>query len=228
MSFIHIFHDRADAGEKLAKVIFSDFCHEQLTTDWPLNPIVYALPRGLPVAVPVARRLRCPLSVVVAKKITFPSNPELALGALTADGCIVWSRQKPQSLRLQCALMEKAQQKALFQLKKLSAGKAEISSLGKLVILVDDGIATGMTMVAAVKSIQLQKPNAVWICVPVAPPDLLQPLRECCDRLIVLETPRPFMSVSRFYTKFTQVETEVALASLQQQEEWLCEKLTGR
>ena len=222
MSSIHIFHDRADAGEKLAKVIFSDFCHEKLTRDWPLNPIVYALPRGgLPVAVPVARRLSCPLSVVVAKKITLPSNPELALGAVTADGCIVWSKQKPRSLRVQYALIEKAQQKALSQLEKLSAGKAEISSLDRLVILVDDGIATGMTMIAAVKSIQLQKPNAVWICVPVAPPELLQPLRKCCDRLIVLETPYPFMSVSRFYTEFTQVETEVALACLQQQAEWL-------
>ena len=222
MSSIHIFRDRLDAGEKLAKVIFSDFCHEQLTKDWQLNPIVYALPRGgLPVGVPVARRLGCPLSVVVAKKITLPSNPELALGAVTADGCIVWSKQKPRSLRVQYALIEKAQQKALSQLEKLSAGGAEINSLDRLVILVDDGIATGMTMVAAVKSIELQKPNAVWICVPVAPPELLQPLRKCCDRLIVLETPRPFLSVSRFYTEFTQVETEVALTCLQQQAEWL-------
>ncbi len=222
MSSIHIFRDRPDAGEKLARVIFSNFWHEKLTRDWPLNPIVYALPRGgLPVAVPVARRLGCPLSVVVAKKITLPSNPELALGAITADGCIVWSKQKPRSLRVQYALIEKAQQKALSQLEKLSAGKAEISSLDRLVILVDDGIATGMTMIAAVKSIQLQKPNAVWICVPVAPPELLQPLRKCCDRLIVLETPHPFLSVSRFYNEFTQVETEVALACLQQQAEWL-------
>ena len=88
-------------------------------------------------------------------------------------------------------------------------------------ILIDDGIATGMTMIAAVKSIKLQKPNAIWICVPVAPPELLQNLRKCCDRLIILETPHPFLSVSRFYSKFTQVETEVALACLQQQTEWL-------
>ncbi len=222
MSSIHIFRDRADAGTKLAEVIFSNFCHEKLTTDSEFNPIVYALPRGgLPVAVPVARRLGCPLSVVVAKKITLPSNPELALGAITADGCIVWSKQKPRSLRVQSALIQKAQQKALYQLEKLSVGKPEISSLDKLAILVDDGIATGMTMIAAVKSIQLQKPNAVWICVPVAPPELLPDLRECCDRLIVLKTPRPFLSVSRFYTEFTQVETEVALACLQQQTEWL-------
>ncbi|MGD1805366.1 phosphoribosyltransferase [Dapis sp. BLCC M126] len=222
MSSIHIFRDRTDAGKKLAEVIFSDFCHKKLTTDWELKPIVYALPRGgLPVAVPVARRLGCPLSVVVAKKITLPSNPELALGAVTANGCLVWSKQKPRSLRVQYALIEKAQQRALSQLEKLSLGKPEISSLDRLVILVDDGIATGMTMVAALKSIQLQKPHAVWICVPVAPPELLQDLRDCCDRLIVLETPHPFLNVSRFYSKFTQVETEVALACLQQQAEWL-------
>ena len=222
MPSIHMFHDRTDAGNKLAEVIFSDFCHENLTTNWELNPIVYALPRGgLPVAVPVARRLGCPLSVVVAKKITLPSNPELALGAVTADGCLVWSKHKPGSLQVQYALIEKAQQKALSLLEKLSLGKPEISSLNRLVIFVDDGIATGMTMIAAVKSIKLQKPNAIWICVPVAPSELLQNLRKCCDRLIILETPHPFLSVSRFYSKFTQVETEVALACLQQQTEWL-------
>ena len=217
-----MFYDRTDAGNKLAEVIFSDFCHENLTTNWELNPIVYALPRGgLPVAVPVARRLGCPLSVVVAKKITLPSNPELALGAVTADGCLVWSKHKAGSFQVQYALIEKAQQKALYLLEKLSLGKPEISSLNRLVIFVDDGIATGMTMIAAVKSIKLQKPNAIWICVPVAPPELLQNLRKCCDRLIILETPHPFLSVSRFYSKFTQVETEVALACLQQQTEWL-------
>ncbi|MCL2925753.1 MAG: phosphoribosyltransferase [Trichodesmium sp. MAG_R04] len=222
MSSIHIFSDRTDAGKKLAEVIFSDFCDENLITNWQLNPIVYALPRGgLPVAAPVARRLGCPLSVVVAKKITLPSSPESALGAVTADGCIVWSKHKPRSLGVQDAVIQKAQQRASFQLQKLSVGKPEISSLDRLVILVDDGIATGMTMIAAVKSIRLQKPSAVWICVPVAPPELVRSLRKCCDRLIVLQTPSPFLSVSRFYRKFTQVETEVALAYLQQQTEWL-------
>ncbi|MEB3339727.1 phosphoribosyltransferase family protein [Okeania sp.] len=222
MSSIHIFSDRADAGEKLAEVVFTEFCHQQLTRDWPLKPIVYALPRGgLPVAVPVARRLGCPLNVVVAKKITLPSNPELALGAVTVDGCLVWSKQKPHSLGVQYSLIEKAQQKAFSQLEKLSSGKPRVSCLDRLVILVDDGIATGMTMVAAAKSIQLQKPNAIWICVPLAPQELLAALRECCDRLIVLESPHPFLSVGRFYYEFTQVETEVALTCLQQQREWL-------
>lgn len=222
MSSIHIFHDRTDAGTKLAEVIFSSFGDENLTRNWQLNPIVYALPRGgLPVAVPVARRLGCPLSVVVAKKITLPSNPELALGAITADGCLVWSKYKPRSLEVQYTLIQKTQQRALSQLEKLSVGQPGISSLDRLVILIDDGIATGMTMIAAIKSIQLQKPNTVWICVPVAPRQLLEELRQFCDRLIVLETPCPFVSVSRFYGKFTQVKTEAALACLQQQMEWL-------
>ena len=158
MSSIHIFHDRTDAGTKLAEVIFSSFGDENLTRNWQLNPIVYALPRGgLPVAVPVARRLGCPLSVVVAKKITLPSNPELALGAITADGCLVWSKYKPRSLEVQYTLIQKTQQRALSQLEKLSVGQPGISSLDRLVILIDDGIATGMTMIAAIKSIQLQK-----------------------------------------------------------------------
>lgn len=222
MSSIPMFRDRTDAGEKLAEVIFSDFCQMNLTIEWAIEPIVYALPRGgLPVGLPVARRLGCPLSVVVAKKITLPDNPELALGAVTADGCIVWSKQKPRSLRVQHTLISQAREKAQAQLDSLEVGKPESSGKGRLVILVDDGIATGMTMMAALKSIKLEKPNAVWICVPVAPPELIESLGECCDRLIVLETPHPFLSVSRFYTEFTQVETEIALACLQQQSEWL-------
>lgn len=222
MSSIPIFRDRTDAGEKLAEVIFSDFCQMNLTTEWMIKPIVYGLPRGgLPVAVTIARRLGCPLSVVVAKKITLPDNPELALGAVTADGCIVWSRHKPRNLQVQQTMIERAREKAQSQLECLSDGKPEVIPLGRLVILVDDGIATGMTMLAALKSIRLQKPNAVWICVPVAPPELVKSLRESSDRLIVLETPQPFLSVSRFYAEFTQVETEVALTCLQQQTEWL-------
>lgn len=222
MSSIPIFRDRTDAGEKLAEVIFSDFCQINLTTEWTIKPIVYALPRGgLPVAVPVARRLGCPLSVVVAKKITLPDNPELALGAVTANGCIVWSKYKPRNLWVQHHIIDKAHQKAQNQLESLGAGKPKVSPLGKIVILVDDGIATGMTMVAAVKSIKLEKPNAIWISVPVAPPELSKSLAECCDRLIVLETPHPFLSVSRFYAEFSQVDTEVAFACLKQQSEWL-------
>jgi len=222
MSSIPIFRDRTDAGEKLAEVVFSDFCQMNLTTDWMIKPIVYGLPRGgLPVAVPVARRLGCPLSIVVAKKITLPSNPELALGAVTADGCIIWSRHKPGNLRVQNIIVEKAQKRALFQLENLSEGRPQISPFGKLVILIDDGIATGMTMLAAIKSINLQRPNAIWLCVPVAPPELIKSLRELSDRLIVLETPEPFLSVSRFYAEFTQVKTEVAFACLQEQDEWL-------
>ena len=222
MSSIPMFRDRTDAGENLAEVIFSDFCQMNLTTEWEIQPIVYGLPRGgLPVAVPIAHRLGCPLSVVVAKKITLPDNPELALGAVTANGCIVWSKQKPRNLRVQHHIIQQAQQKAQNQLEILGAGKPKVSPQGKLVILVDDGIATGMTMVAALKSIKLERPNAVWISVPVAPPELIESLRKCCDRLIVLETPHPFLSVSRFYAEFTQVETEIAVACLQQQSQWL-------
>ncbi len=222
MSSIPIFRDRTDAGERLAEVIFSDFSQMDLTTEWVLKPIVYGLPRGgLPVAVPVAHKLACSLSVIVAKKITLLDNPELALGAVTTDGSVVWSKHKPRNLQFQQTLIEKAQQKAKSQLESLSGGKPKISPLGSLVILIDDGIATGMTMMAALKSIKSQKPNAVWICAPVAPSELIKPLGECCDRLIILETPHPFLSVSRFYAEFTQVKIEVALACLQQQVEWL-------
>jgi predicted phosphoribosyltransferase len=89
-----------------------------------------------------------------------------------------------------------------------------------LAILVDDGIATGMTMAVAAKALQSQQPAALWICAPVAPADLMGFLAGMGDKAIVLETPHPFYSVSRFYGQFPQVETAEALRCLQQQTEW--------
>jgi predicted phosphoribosyltransferase len=96
------FDDRADAGEKLAEAVLGELGKLNLTAQEAVKPIVYALPRGgLPVAVPIARRLGCPLDVVVAKKITRPDNLELAIGAATADGHVLWEKQKLQNWRLQ-------------------------------------------------------------------------------------------------------------------------------
>lgn len=224
MLFNPLFDDRADAGEKLAEAIFSEIAKFNQTAQEEAKPIVYGLPRGgLPIALPIARRLRCPLDVVVAKKITRPDNLELAIGAVTADGHVLWSKQKPRNFRLQNTALEKAQQKAQAQLVDFSAARPTVDPKGALAILVDDGIATGMTMMAAAQALRLQQPAAVWICVPLAPPEVMISLQQEADRAIVLETPDPFFSVSNFYREFPQVETEIAIACLQQQTEWLSE-----
>ena len=215
------FDDRADAGEKLAEAVADELCQLNLTTQDTIKPIVYALPRGgLPVAVPIARRLGCALDVVVAKKITRPDNLELAIGAATADGQVLWQKQNQQNLRLQKSALQQAENSAQSLLADLASGRPNVSAAGALAILVDDGIATGMTVAVAAQALQSQQPMALWICAPVAPPELMGFLAQIGDKSIILETPHPFYSVSRFYVEFPQVETAEALACLQRQIEW--------
>ena len=221
MLSIPFFDDRADAGEKLAEAVLGELGKLNLTPQDAVKPIVYALPRGgLPVAVPVARRLGCPLDVVVAKKITRPDNLELAIGAATADGHILWQKQKPHNLHLQKLAQSLAQNNAQSLLADLSPGRPNVSAAGALAILVDDGIATGMTVAVAAQALRAQQPAALWICAPVAPADLMGFLAQMGDKLIILETLDPFYSVSRFYAEFPQVETAEALVCLQRQIEW--------
>lgn len=215
------FDDRADAGEKLAEAVLGELGLLNLTPQDAVKPIVYALPRGgLPVAVPVARRLGCALDVVVAKKITRPDNLELAIGAATADGHVLWQKQKQHNLPWQKSALDRAQNNARSLLADLSPGLPNVSAAGALAILVDDGIATGMTVAVAAQALRAQQPVALWICAPLAPVDLMGFLTQMGDKSIILETPDPFYSVSRFYAEFPQVETAEALACLQRQIEW--------
>ncbi|PSB26453.1 phosphoribosyltransferase [filamentous cyanobacterium Phorm 46] len=215
------FENRADAGEKLAAAIEDELGKLHLTAKDAIKPIVYALPRGgLPVAVPIARRLGCALDVVVAKKITRPDNLELAIGAATADGHLIWQKQKQQNFHLQKLALQQAQDNAQSLQADLATGRPNVSAAGALAILVDDGIATGMTVAVAAKALLSQQPAALWICAPVAPLDLMGFLAKMGDKAIILETPHPFYSVSRFYAEFPQVETAEALLCLQRQIEW--------
>jgi putative phosphoribosyl transferase len=185
-------------------------------------PIVYALPRGgIPVAAPIARLLACPLTIVVAKKISHPENPELAIGAVTTCGNVIWTDQKLFRSKYDARLREVALNKAINQAKAIEAqlipACPQINVKNATVILVDDGIATGMTMAVAATAIKALSPAAVWLCTPVAPQKLLPWLEQWGDRTIVLETPEPFWSVSNFYAQFPQVDTLEVLKCLQQQ-----------
>lgn len=219
MSSGPLFSDRADAGEQLAQSILTQVNQLEAAGITAL-PIVYALPRGgIPIAAPVARKLGCPLDIVVAKKIATPQNPELAIGAVTSEGQVLWARpklfSKKNSHLLETALRQ-AQDKAQTQLEQLCVGRPKVNPQGTLALLIDDGIATGMTIAAATQALKAHNPAQIWICTPVAPLGLIKWLARWCDRQVILETPEPFMSVSRFYTDFPQVETEEALVYLQQ------------
>lgn len=215
MSNIARYQNRFTAGEYLAEEVVKALA----SVDTPVR--VYALPRGgIPVAVPVAKRLNCPLEVLAAKKIALPSNSELALGAITPDGTTVWNQRARLGEGSQQTLeqaREKALASAIAQQEQFNPHCPCASVKDSIIILVDDGIATGMTMFAAVKALRKQAPAEIWLAVPVAPFEMKSKLQESCDRAILLQTPDPFWNVGRFYEEFSQVSTPEAIAQLQEQ-----------
>ncbi|MBD6617486.1 phosphoribosyltransferase [Komarekiella sp. 'clone 1'] len=222
MSHTPLFADRTHAGEELARVIYEVLAQQTIESGVKPVPIVYALPRGgLPVAAPIASLLGCPLTIVVAKKISHPDNPELAIGAVTTSGNVLWTQQKlfrpRDNLRWREVALNQAINQAKFLEAQLISACPQVNPEGATLILVDDGIATGMTIAVAATAIKALSPAAVWLCTPVAPQKLLPWLSQWCDRLIVLETPELFWSVSNFYIEFPQVDTSEVIVYLQQQ-----------
>ncbi len=212
-----MFGDRQEAGTLLGQRIV-----EELANCSPLlresGVVLYALPRGgVQVAEPIAQRLGCPIEVLVAKKITPADNSELAIGAVTATGQVMRGRRLPHMRDV--AGWRTAQQlaaaKAQAQWQQLAPLCPQTNPAGKIALIIDDGIATGMTMAIAARTLRLQGAAQVWLCAPVAPRRVVQMLHAWSDRTIVLLTPERFSSVSRFYDDFSQVEMESAIACLQ-------------
>jgi putative phosphoribosyl transferase len=220
-----LFHNRLDAGEQLATMLVGQI--EQLAAVDPSlrDPeafVVYALPRGgVEVAMPIAQRLHCPLSVIVAKKITRPENPEYAIGAVSAQGKVVWQPRSraPQPIpnHIYELALHEARDRAQEQWQHLSAYCPPVNPAGRIALLVDDGIATGMTMAVAAQELQTQNPAEIWICVPVAPPEMMPQLRTWADFVFTLATPSPFQSVSRFYQRFDQLDLAHVVTYLRSQ-----------
>lgn len=221
MSHTPLFADRTHAGEELARVIHDLLTQQTIDSGVKPVPIIYALPRGgVPVAVPIARLLDCPLTIIVAKKISHPQNPELAIGAVTTSGNVLWTDQKLVRPKHDARWREVALNKAINLAKSLEAqlipACPQFNAEDATLILVDDGIATGMTIAVAATALKALSPAAVWLCTPVAPQKSLPWLEQWGDRTIVLETPEPFWSVSNFYAQFPQVDTLEVLVYLQQ------------
>lgn len=220
MSYTPLFENRSQAGEELARVINKMLIKQSIDSGVKPVPIIYALPKGgIPVAAPIARLLNAPLAIIVAKKISHPDESELAIGAVTASGDVLWNEPKLCRWKYTWRWREMALNKAMNQAQVLesylSLACPPVNPEGATLILVDDGIATGMTIAVAAIAMKKLSPAAIWLCAPVAPPQLLSWLQQWSDRVIILETPAIFRSVSNFYTEFPQVETEEALVYLQ-------------
>lgn len=196
-----MFNDRAEAGILLAKKL-----EKYRGTD----SIVLGIPRGgVVVAKEVAEHLKLPLDVISARKISHPMNTELAIGAITASGetyldsGLIYNLAIPQDYLI--SETQKEQKEALRRDLEFRGGKRELNVKEKNVILVDDGIATGSTILAAIKDLRKRKPKKIIVASPVAPPSVEDDLRLMSDEVVILKIPLHFMSVGNFYAYFPQV-----------------------
>ena len=197
-----LFKDRVEAGEKLSTAL-REFKGRDV--------IVLGIPRGgVVVAARVAKALGAPLDVVVTRKIEAPGEPEYALGAITQEGDVIMDRQAAESLGASKEYLDDQIRKKREEVKermKRFRGDAPYPVLrGKVVVIVDDGIATGSSVSAAVMSVKKGSPLQVVVAVPVAPADAIDMLTQDGTRVVCLETPGPFLAIGEFYEEFEQVE----------------------
>ncbi len=223
MLYNRIFQNREAAGKELAQAIRTQLDKQEAESGFKPIPIVYALPRGgLPVAFPVARLLDCPLKIEVAKKISHPQNEELAIGAVTASGSVIWSDNRIFRFRFYSRDKRQASINTAIDCAKsletqLNPACSQVSVEGATIILVDDGIATGMTIAVAATALRKLNPAQIWLCTPVVPKSLIPWLHKWGEQVIALAAPEFFLSVSNFYVEFPQIKTQEALEYLQKQ-----------
>lgn len=202
------FKDRRDAAEKLA----SRLMHYKDRKD----VIILALPRGgVVTGHEIAKALRCDLDIIIVRKIGFPGQPELAIGAISETGSVFLNEDIISLYRVPKEYINaeiKRQQEEILRRKSLYRQGRGIPLLeGKTVILVDDGVATGATMKAAIMAIKAEKVSRLVVAVPVAPPDTAEEIKMMVDEWLCLETPHYFTAVGAFYEDFSQVsDSEVA------------------
>jgi len=200
-----IFANRKEAGQKLA-IRLRKYADRS-------DIVVLGAPRGgVPVAFEIAADLKAPLDVFVLRKLGVPGREELAFGAIASGGVRILNRDIVEGLGITGLDIERVTRAEREELERRErtyrGGKAPLNVSGLTVILVDDGIATGSTMKAAVRALRQMKPARIVIAVPVAPPSTCNQLRSEADELVCLETPQPFYGVGQFYSDFSQVSDE--------------------
>ena len=205
-----MFRNREDAARQLAAKLKGRSLHE---------PLVLAIPRGGVVTGAVlARELGAELDVVLSRKLRAPGQPELAIGAIAEDGQIYLNHHAEGFID---ALEEYLAEERRHQLAEIArrqklfrAVRPRARITGRSVIVTDDGIATGSTMIAALQSVKTQKPREVIVAVPVASPDRLTEVSRWCDEVVCVDTPDMFWAVGQFYEDFQPVEDEQVVEML--------------
>lgn len=206
-----IFKNRQEAGKQLAGGL-------SLYKDGK-DTVVLGIPRGgVVVAAAVAKELGAPLDIVVARKIGAPGHAELAIGAVDSTGQVFLNEELVARLGVGADYLEKVKKEEKREARRreevFRAGRPPLSLTNKVVIVVDDGIATGATATAALRSVKAQNPRRLILAVPVAPPETVAALRGEVDELVVLAVPSDFAAVGHFYEAFPQVSDEEVVALL--------------
>jgi len=195
------FRDRSDAGRQLAAKLMK-YAHR-------LDVLILALPRGgVPVAFEVAQAINAPLDVLIVRKLGMPGLSELAVGAIVSRGVVMPNPALPNPLGLLdhlIAWLATRERQTLEQREHAYRGNAPSPDVGgKTVLLVDDGLATGTTMRAALAALRQHTPAHLVVAVPTAPPEICAALRTEVDELVCVMTPQPFDAVGRWYADFAQ------------------------
>src|SRR5438046_1680942 len=199
------FRDRHEAGQRLADKLVAYAKRPDV--------LVLALPRGgVPVAYEVARSLQAPLDVFLVRKLGVPGYEELAMGAVATGGVRVLNDEIVNGLRIPDDVVDAVtawEQQELTRRERLYRGDRPAPDVrGRTVILVDDGLATGATMLAAVKALRQQQPARIVVAVPTASPETCEQLRAEVDDIICAITPEPFHAVGLWYEDFSQTKDE--------------------
>ena len=195
------FTERTDAGRRLGEAL----AHLAGT-----HPLVLAIPRGgVPVAAEVARAIGGTLDVIVARKVGSPESPELAIGAVTADGARYLHRETIEALHVPDAWIERAARSASDEARAREAhlrqGRPAHEVAGRTVVIVDDGLATGSTMIAAARAVRRRHPAHLVVAVPVGAASTMAAMRDEADEVTCLAMPEPFEAVGLHYVDFGQV-----------------------
>ena len=205
-----MFKDRKEAGELLA---------ERLAQYRDTDAIIYALPRGgVVLGFEIAQSLHVPLDLIIARKIGHPNNPEYAVCAVTEEGELFCNEEEKATLDPLWLKeeIEKEQEEAKRRREKYLKGQKHRSAKNKIAIVVDDGIATGLTLRVALRSLRKEQPKELLVAVPVAPHDLMDILRSEADKVVVLKDEQRYLgAVGAYYQDFPQVSDEEVIELLQ-------------
>lgn len=198
------FKNRVEAGQILANRL-AEYANQK--------PIVLGLPRGcVPVAFEVAMALHAPLDVFVVRKLGVPGQEELAMGAIASGGVRVLNKPVIESLQISDEAIEAEalkERQELERRERLYRGeRPELNVHDRTVILVDDGIATGSTIKAAIAALKKQKAGRIVVAVPVAPTSIIEELQEEVDEVVCVSTPEMFFAISVWYDEFPQTSDE--------------------